>query len=345
MKRSLYLILINCCLYTQGQTLSFDTSELSRFKKQIGSSFIIGLGEVGHGFESINEAKAALVGVLHKELQFEAVAFESSFTESIASFFNNDSLDTRSENFLYPFWNTASVKTALNNFFDSEIKCQKPLIIGFDIQEDCRFEQLSQLLIHKGIISAGTEKLNVCDSILSYYIGKNFSRKGAITGDEHFLLSNNYDAIAKEISLKHIDSLQKKLLLRSIENRKWLCKYLTLKSPSEKMYYRDSLMASNVLWIRNELYPANKFILWAANTHIAKHNNNKSPKWMGERLSSIYPNTYYTVGFQKGTADKMFFLQSIQLNYSINSFKTFDMVIYLDKLKKIQRHEWVTPCD
>ena len=68
MKPFLYLIFINFCLISQGQTLLFGTTELSRFKKQIGSSSIVGLGEAGHGFESINEAKAALVGVLYVEL-------------------------------------------------------------------------------------------------------------------------------------------------------------------------------------------------------------------------------------------------------------------------------------
>jgi erythromycin esterase len=345
MKHFLCLILINCCLYAQGQILPVDSGELNQFKKQMGSSSIIGLGEEGHGFESINEAKAGLVGLLYSELQFEAVAFESSFTESVVSFLNNDALNTRLKNFIYPFWNTTSVKTALKTFFDNERNGGKPLIIGFDIQEDCRFDKLSHFLMEHGLVSAGVEKLNTCDSILSYYIGKNFSRKGVITSDEYLLLTNNYNAIAEEMVLRPMDTLQKKLLLRSIENRKWLCHYLTLKSAGEKMYYRDSLMAGNVLWIKNELYLTNKFILWAANLHIAKHNQNKKPVWMGEWLASIDPDAYYSIGFQKGTADKKFFWQHKQFDYSVNPNKKFDMIIYLNKLKKIQSYEWITACD
>jgi erythromycin esterase len=345
MQLFLYTILTFCCLTTQGQASSLDTIGVHAFKKQIKNSSILGLGEVGHGFESINEAKAALASLLQQELQFKAIAFESSFTESVVSYLSNDSLDIRLKNFLYPFWNTTSVKATLKGFFDNESSSNWPLIVGFDVQEDCRFKKLSHYLIKEGLSTASRDKLNVCDSILSYSLGKNFSRKGAIKSQEYLLLSNNYIAIKEEIKARNLASHQKKLLLRCIDNRQWLCKYLTLTTSKEKMYFRDSLMASNLKWIKEELFPTHNLIVWTANTHVAKLAGSQKPKWMGEWLSSFYPETYFSIAFQKGTGDHSFTWRNHSFTYSNTSDKEFDMVIYLGKLKKIRSQEWMTPCD
>ena len=334
-----------CVFNAQGQVSLFDTIELQKLKKEISNSSIVGIGEVGHGFESINEAKSTLLDMLQTELNFNAVAFESSFIGSIVSFLNNDTLETRAKNFLYPFWNTTSVKTALKNLFDNEKCLLKPFIIGFDIQEDCRFQKFSEYLNSKGLITSSKDKLKDCDSILSSYIGKNFSRKCAITNQEYLLLMHNYKEIEEEIKTKKFDAFQKKLIERSIENRKWLCKYLTLTTIREKMYYRDSLMADNISWLKNELYSVNKLIIWAANTHIAKLTRNKKPIWTGEWLSSDYGDKYFTIAFQKGSGDKTFYWKNIYFNYANNANEKFNVVIYLDKLRKIKAQEWITPCD
>jgi erythromycin esterase len=346
MKQILFFILTICILKAKGQAPSFDTPQWQEIKKEIGNSSIVGLGEIGHGFESINQTKSVFVDFLHTELNFQAVMFESSFTESVIGFLSNDFLENRLKNFLYPFWNTTSVKTALKGFFNDEKHTALPLIIGFDIQEDCRFQRLSEYLNTKKLITTNKEKLNECDSILSFYIGKNFSRKGAITNPEYLILLRNYELIAGELKAQNLDTLKQKLLQRSIENRKWLCKYLTFLSVTQKMYYRDSLMADNIKWLKNNMYAKNKLIIWAANTHISKVTKSKQPKWMGEWLSYVYLEKYFSISFQKG--------QSIGNDISAGntSFKyfnkpnqKFDLIIYLEKLQKIQSQEWLTPCN
>ncbi len=344
MKQFLYLIWTICSLHSQAQTYSPDTFNLHELKKILGSSVIVGLGEVGHGFETINKTKSALLQFLESELKFEAIAFEGSFTESVVSFMKGGDLDSRAKSFLYPFWNTPSVKTSLKSFFDKE-KGLKPLIIGFDIQEDCRFNKLSQLLIEKQLVFENKGKLDECDSVLSYYIGEHFSRKGTLSKQEYLLLIQNYELIEIEIRARRLDLFQSKLLERSIENRKWLCRYLTLSTAKDKMYYRDSLMADNVKWIQKEIYPTNKFILWAANTHIAKKAGNRNTVWMGEWLSSFFRDNYFAISFQKGTAGKPFISSNTSYNYPTTSNEKFDLVIYMDKLKKIRAQEWMTSCD
>ena len=332
------------CLHSHAQTFTSNTFKLQELKKILDSSVVVGLGEVGHGFESINETKAVLVGVLHSELNYEAIAFESSFTESIVGFMKGGDLDARTKSFLYPFWNTPSVKKSLQSFFEKE-KFSKPLIIGFDIQEDCRFNKLSEFLIDKNLISINKGKLDECDSILSYYIGKQYSRKSNLSNQEYLLLIQNYELIETEINAKELDSLRSKLVRRSITNRKWLCKYLTLSAAKEKMYYRDSLMAENVKWIQNELYPTKKLIIWAADSHIAKKVSNRDPLWMGEWLSWYFNYNYYSISFQKGTGDTSFIWPKTSYKLTNKPDEKFNLIIYLDRLKKIKDEEWRTPCD
>ena len=344
MKQLLTITLIIYGLRTSAQTLRVDSSILDEFKKQVGNSFIVGLGESGHGFESINETKSRLAEVLQRELQFAAILFESSFTESVVSFLADSTLDARSKNFLYPFWNTVSVKRALKPFFNQERGRGIPLILGFDIQEDCRFNRLSRFLLDKELVSKNKGRLLSCDSILSYYIGGHFSRKEPLSVREHQLLLHHYDLIAEEIRSRSLPGLQTKLLERSIDNRKWLCQYLSLDKAGKKMFYRDSLMAANIIWLQTQLYADKKLILWAADTHLAKKTSNRPAKWMGEWISSHYQNTFFAVSFKKGKGDKAFLREATSSRYSTKSREKFHLVIYLNTLNKIKAVEWNTPC-
>lgn len=344
MKPFLFFIVMIFSLKVQAQTTPKDNPDLQELKKRLDSRLIVGLGEAGHGFESINEAKSALVGILHKEWNVEAIAFESSFTESVASFMADSTLDSRAKSFLYPFWITTPVKAALAPFFHNEQHSLKPLIIGFDIQEDCRYSKLSRVLMDKRLVVDNKDRLLECDSVLSYYIGEHFSRKGALSGQEYWLLVRNYELIAAEIKAKNTHALQGKLWERSLDNRKWLCRYLTLTTATEKMYFRDSLMAANIAWLQKELYNGHRFIVWAANNHIARNTHGQRPKWTGEWLSAAYGEQYFSVAFQKGTAGRPFFWKGTSHHYASPPFAKFDLVISLDKLVKVKPEAWITPC-
>ena len=339
MKFLLSLVFSTQVLYTVAQVSGFDSSQLKEIEIQLVESQIVGLGEVGHGYETINETKAGFVHLLQKNLGFEALLFESSLTASVVSLLTDSTIDLRAKNFLYPFWNTASVRQILDDFTKQEI----PYLLGFDIQEDCRYTRFSALLTHNELVITHSDKLMACDSILAFYIGEDFSRKEPITSAEYQLLGHHYGLVEAEINARETDSLRNKLLKYCIQNRKWLCHYLTLKSMAEKMYYRDSLMAQNISWLQSELYSNKKIIVWAADTHVSKPAKTKKPEWMGEWLFSVYGKKYSSISFRKGTGKKSF---SGSVSYSLQHKpnEKFDMIIYLQKLSKIKAGEWITPC-
>lgn len=69
----------------------------------------------------------------------------------------------------------------------------------------------------------------------------------------------------------------------------------------QTMEWRDQAMMENLLWLAEEVYPTEKFIVWAHNDHIRKAQSDVmgSPypvKLMGERLPDIYKKYSYVLG-------------------------------------------------
>lgn len=334
-----------CWLITAAQSNSYAQVQWQQLRARLSPYSVIGLGETGHGYESINAAKGTVVDFLHRQLGVSGVVFESSFTLGVVGYLQADSLDQRLKYALYPFWNTASVAASLKPFYHREQQEGKPLIAGCDVQEDCRFTRFSGYLLREGLVRTHQAKLVAADSILSYYIGKDFSRKNSLTAAEYNSLVSSYELIAAELRQQPLPILKQNLLLRCLQNRQWLCRYLTLAGARQRMHFRDSIMAENVLWLKNELYPSDKIALWAANTHVSRlAGGNKHPGWMGEWLSSRLPDSYGAISVQKGAVPPNEYPEGFAINYPAAREK-FDAVIYLEKLKKISSGEWVTPCN
>jgi erythromycin esterase-like protein len=306
-------------------------------------SAVIGLGEVAHGFASVNEAKSGFLKFLYNGSNCKAVAFESSFTASVISYLDGDA-QSRAGGFLYPFWNTPVVHAALLPFLEDGQKAGKPLVTGFDMQEDCRFKKFSRYLISKRIITASIQALQAADSVLSFYIGDGTLRTVPVSTREYAVLMSNYDIVQNEILQNSRDTLIRKLLDRCITNRKWLCKYLAMSNTRQKMFFRDSLMAANIQWLKQHLYLHDKLVLWAADTHLAKASGNGSQQWMGGWLFQMFGNGFTSCSFRKGTAKEAFSCGAINLEYKILTRQPFDILFYLPQMVKIEKEQWITGC-
>ena len=342
-----YLIYISffITINSFGQTSTFNEVQLQEIKNKIGNNTIVALEEYEHGFESINEIKSSFVNFLQSDMNFQAIAFESSFTESIISFLNNDSLIKRTSQFLYPFWNTKSVNHSLKSIYEAEKLNDKPLIVGFDIQEDCRYESLSKYLTTKNIVIINRDKLIESDLILAEYIGIKRSKNAKMQNETYLNLLNNYEQIQNEILTSNLKILERKLLGRSIQNRMWLLKLLTFSNFKDKMYFRDSLMAANIVWYHNEIYHDNKFIIWAANEHLFKSVNKNKSTWTGEWLSKEYSINFFGVSFRKSRIGNTNNAKELSIEYKSKSNEKFDLVVGMQELIKISSLEWITNCE
>lgn len=319
------------CTGAFAQPAKYESSQWKQLSAGIGDRTVVALGEMGHGYETLNTAKAMTFDFLRTRMDFGAIIFESSFTQSMISYLKRSPFDDRLKGFLYPFWNTGSVRNALRPAYDGEQQTQEqlPAILGFDVQEDCRFTSFSSYLYTQGYARISKMLLRDCDSLLSLYIGKNPKRKVPVSKEEYDLLVMSYNVVSKELDKGYMQDVTRKIIMRCIENRKWLCEYLTISDTYERMHFRDSIMASNVIWIKEELLPSKKIVLWSADTHIAKPGKTKL-NFMGERLSDYFKKDYYAISYRR-----------------VMGLPTgrFDSIFNVKKLEKIKSKEWITPCD
>ena len=99
--------------------------------------------------------------------------------------------------------------------------------------------------------------------------------------------------------------MQVSLLLNTIENRRaYLDYFLEFKKNNNytvRWAARDSIMASNILWFAEHIYPNEKLIITAHNFHIAKYNEKELT--LGEVLFEKYPDEIYAIGVFGGEGE------------------------------------------
>jgi erythromycin esterase len=324
-----------------GAAQGRDTSERSwrELARQIGTSNVIGLGETGHGYAMINDAKALLADFLRTDAGFSVVCLESSFTGSVIAYLDGKTGSERLQAFVYPFWNTPPVRGALDRFTQTESGSGKPALFGFDMQEDCRFGQLANYLLSNDLVKRSAQDLRSADSILALYIGASPTRHGRMDTGVAANLVTLYANVATEIP--GTTSAHRSLLLRCLQNRSWLCTYLTMRG-TDRMHFRDSLMAENVGWIRSVLHPDAKMLLWAADTHMAK-SGTAAPRWMGAYLQKQTGVGYYAISIRKEQRGESLPGTPFTIRYTAGG-GAFDAVVGVRFLQKIGAAEWITPC-
>jgi erythromycin esterase len=62
---------------------------------------------------------------------------------------------------------------------------------------------------------------------------------------------------------------------------------------------RDSVMAENIIWLADQIYPGEKIIISAHNYHISRFNERDFV--MGEKLAEVYGEDLYAIGLFPGT--------------------------------------------
>lgn len=311
-------------------------SVYAALKPSVAVHEIVGLGESSHGFGTYNEAKAGLIEAMHGDDESLSVIFESPFTAGVVAYLERLDAPARLAASVYAFWNTPSVLRGVEPFLRTERNTGRPQVWGCDMQEDCRFGQLSAYLLRGGMIRTEARTLQRCDSVLATVIGPRPSLKYLDDAGRDTLI-NGYGRVIKELDGREIDALERKLLHQALLNRKWLCEYLCIKDMDRRMAFRDGLMSRNVVWIYENFLKGNgKAVLWAADTHIGKNDEAVKmgrPRWTGEHLQVYFKEKYYAVSLAPGKADGL-----------KPGGKRFDAVLYFRNPEPILPGQWETPC-
>lgn len=295
--------------WLQENTVELATDngyDFEAIRKAIGDKRIIAIGESSHGLAEYFKLKSALIIYLHKELNFEVFAMEAGLGDVNLAYSNIDTLSVLELRDHSVFGNFR-VKEAipLFEYIKNTSTTENPLIYtGYDTQSSSHYGDA----LLKKLIQPFNQQLS--DSIhkrfKSYYgwaqaLRNNDSINYYIQRDIFINTSNEISAILVENeneikSTFKISDFQHKMLLKMLEGYR-KSTHLDFNNRYQYIALRDEIMAENITWILNSLYPNKKIVIWGHNGHVENSKSNINQyKMMGHYLKETFKKDYYSLG-------------------------------------------------
>ena len=239
---------------------------------------IIWLGESDHRIEDFNELKIDIIKYLHEKHGYNVVVFESGFaTCNLTNLVkkNMSSIDVLSHS-LIGVWRCNSLCDFMQYVKDHNVQ-----LAGMDPNNSAL--PLNAAL-YSEIINNKTIAAELAETDSMALIAYEFKSDAFYNDKKHYndkdtselfntkqLLIAKYDKIKNEL----IASSANSVLVKTIDAKLYNLKNTNFDRKNEKMFYityarRDSLMAMNLEYIADTLYPNEKIIVWAHNAHISK---------------------------------------------------------------------------
>ncbi len=241
---------------------------------------IVLLGESSHGTEEYSQTKLRLIKYLHQKLGFKVVLFESPMIPG--TYFNlakdTSTADTLIRNTIQSIWHTETVL----KLFDY-LKENKLFFGGIDPQFiHSSYPALLFLYAFDNYPEIKKDLLQLEDRVAETFKNKTQSTRL----QDSFSMA--YTGLAMRLERLPLTSLQQ-----------WISHMITINSS----YYahinngneRDSCMAKNLIWLAELLYPKEKIIVWAHNSHIDK-NSTSTARFMGKMAAEHFGEQLYAVG-------------------------------------------------
>ncbi|WP_127488977.1 erythromycin esterase family protein [Paenibacillus ehimensis] len=228
------------------------------------------IGESSHCVKEYSTAKTSLIQFLHEKLDFHVLAFESELGDcSIGNHFAAD---------LTPLqWMSGSIGRVWHNEYNLELfrymkdkRTSKPLhLTGIDVQQSTgkHFSQFMESYLTEALVQTFLEFDKLAEEILSD--DRLFKRRRLKNKlDELDCLGNQ---LIKNVRKRPCDDKKRhQIVVRSLENRLEYAKANVQLGFSDLFQFRDKMMAENLKFLSEEIYPDKKFIIWAHNMHIRK---------------------------------------------------------------------------
>jgi len=298
--------------------------DLEMLKPLLHDKRIVFLGESSHGAAEFNLAKTRLIQFLHQEMGYNVLAFESGMGNAMNAQGQIDkqtAKQTMKDSIFGVWWTKETLP--LFEYAKKTQKTDKPLkLAGFDIQQQNAFTN-GDWLQNSQLAKQFSE---VEEQLVDWSFGKDL--KGYQEAKPSII--EVYKQVKSQVQLKEKE-LQAaypsephivKLMERTLADRIRLAdEYVELSIQSnidlenhnpesfyKTMEWRDQVMMENLLWLAEEIYPTEKFIVWAHNDHIRKAQSEVmgSPypvKLMGERLPDIYKKYSYVLGLYMASGE------------------------------------------
>lgn len=273
---------------------SSDFEDLTFLSDLLKSKRIVFLGESLHTIDNFNKMKFRVIQYLHEKLGFNVVVFESGTYECGISNLAKDSLSPPEllSHSLKVLWWVQNNCHMMEYFKSNNIN-----IAGLDPNNVTAPLSVNYYYyIFKGNKNLA-EELYTLDVEMFEYVKKRvvfLSKIKKLKKDELYKkkhesdsldliktdLINRYDAFLLSLNRENVNKSFKYSLKYSIRSKIQELSKSNLSSDVTDLYVtyheRDSIMAYNLKYIVDSLYPQEKIIVWMHNAHIAKKGLSKS---------------------------------------------------------------------
>lgn len=300
-----------------------NNSDLFFLKDELENVEILMLGEQSHGDGSTFLSKTRLIKYLHENQDFNVLVFESGLMDVYRVWKMIQDGETNVEVFeygIFPIWTNSKQTEELFTYILEQSKSKNPLYIaGFDIQPtgslvtpDKRWNELITYLIQ--VIDFNDEEYPL---LKNFFKDSNIIFSNEFTNDDFKSLTNEFQKLSRIVSEK--DTSEKgKIIALYIDNYLktiYFYKKADFQEPLNTpnvFNIRDYEMAKNLTFLKEEIYPDKKFIVWGANSHlgygrgfledfIENEAQAKGMIPMGQYLKIEYQGKLYSLAFTSYT--------------------------------------------
>ncbi|MFT0802785.1 erythromycin esterase family protein [Bacillus swezeyi] len=272
------------------------------FKEILGNKRFVFLGESSHCVKEYIEAKASLIKYLHQALGFRILAFESELGDCTIG--NDLSEELSSKEYMSGSIGKVWQNEFMLDLFEymKETQQRRPLhLTGVDVQQSMDKHFSSYMRSH---LTGDLRKMYV-----------EFDTRTNEMLDKDYILKRRFRKTVEEIEgmgqelMKGLEkqtfpsAMLRDVVLRTMKNRINYFKANFTKGFSKLFEYRDELMAKNLEFLSQHVYPDEKFIIWAHNLHIKKQSsaNRFSPyRSFVENLPPFMKEDSFVIGFYAG---------------------------------------------
>lgn len=281
-----------------------DYSDLAFLKPLLKDKKVVLLGESSHGIGDYYALKARLIRYLHQECGFRVLSLESGITDIFLEFQKIDSLSPVKlrNNTVFGNFQCKEIIPLFDYIKESQ-QSKNPIIYsGFDSQNYGASYLLLQKIMHE---LEGRTGDSVFRNISGYFRIPSmlwqedrkplFALADSIKSAASYTLECINRHQQKIVQQYKLSPLAFRFLQRAVSNYK---ESVSLDwNTEDPVSKRDSLMAANLFWLMDEIYPNQKFIIWGHNGHIDKKSPDGNPyKWMGHFVRERFGKAAFHIG-------------------------------------------------
>lgn len=343
---------------------SVDFADLTFLQPLVADRTIVAMGEAAHGIAEHNRIRLRLIKYLHEELGFNVIAFESGLYECYFTNLRLDALSARDAltRSLYSFWRTTDLLDLFQYIKTTQDSPNPIQLAGFDLQPTGTYYTARPTFLRTVLspidVSLADSVYHVDTALIQrdylevqQYIAERYDEITSLYGLVVQAITDNMPTVVQTLGSEEQARV-------AAEVAKSLRDYIEFRSGDayhsyhERVQIRDSRMADNFTFLKENVFPDEKIIIWAHNAHILMNTTAVQaayPPMMGQLLKTRYPDALYTIGslMYRGVID----LSGRHSTVNITTPESIEAILYRARLRhffleigsqqQVEGNEWL----